>query len=353
MISRVKPNKIIATALLRWHRDVDREMPWKETKDPYKIWISEIILQQTRVAQGLGYYERFVQTLPDIRALASADEDEVLALWKGLGYYSRARNIHKTAKYIVAHHNGIFPQRYEDILALSGIGPYTAAAIASFAFGQAYAVLDGNVFRVLSRYYGESTPIDTPAGKIAFTALADQSIDRERPAQYNQAIMDLGALICKPSNPQCDLCPLKGSCISAHDPIVNDLPVKSKKTKIRNRFFHYFIMEKEGKIVLQKRSNQDIWKGLYEPPMIEYDTSHVPIEIVKNDLNKQGLNINKIKKESSTTQQLSHQKIHATFYRVEWGGVGTSEWVDRSKAATLAYPRCVDLFLEEYFKGLN
>ena len=350
MISRGTPTQIIATALLRWHQEVDREMPWKETRDPYKIWISEIILQQTRVAQGWSYYERFVKELPTIRALAAADEDEVLALWKGLGYYTRARNIHKSAKQILTKYNGKFPQRYEDILALPGIGPYTAAAIASFAYGQAYAVLDGNVFRVLSRYYGVSTPIDSSSGKRMFAVLADESMDRDQPAAYNQAIMDLGALICKPIHPLCDICPLNASCTSAHDPIVNDLPVKSKKTISRNRFFHYFIIEKDGKIVLQKRENQDIWRGLYEPPMIEYDKSKVSLARIKNDLNTMGIITNKIGSATSTTQQLSHQKIHATFYRVEVSSAHTNDWVDKSKAKTLAFPRCVDLYLDEYFR---
>ncbi|MBV5343686.1 A/G-specific adenine glycosylase, partial [bacterium] len=265
------PQHNISKALTNWYNQNKRELPWRDITDPYRIWISEIILQQTRVNQGMRYYLRFVERFPDVKTLAVAEEDEVLKYWQGLGYYSRARNIHKTAKIITEKHKGIFPKNHSDILLLKGIGEYTAAAICSFAYNQPYAVVDGNVFRVLSRVFGIETPIDSTSGKKEFTQLAEKLLDKKEPGLHNQSIMEFGALQCVPVQPDCGVCPLQTVCKAYSLNMADKLPVKATKTKVRERFFNYFYIEYQDKIFIQKRSEKDIWQNLYELPLVESD----------------------------------------------------------------------------------
>ena len=258
-----------ADKLISWYEKNKRDLPWRDTKDPYRIWISEIILQQTRVAQGYDYFVRFIRRFPDVYALAAAEEDEVMKYWQGLGYYSRARNLHAAAQSIVA--NGGFPTTYEKVLALKGVGEYTAAAICSFAYDMPCAVVDGNVYRVLSRWLGIDTPIDTTSGKKLFAQMADELLDKSHPALYNQAIMDFGALQCTPASPDCLLCPLADSCMALANGNVEVLPVKQHKTKVTNRFFNYINVRTDEYTFIRKRTGNDIWKNLYEPMLIEAD----------------------------------------------------------------------------------
>ena len=251
--------------LINWYNEHRRDLPWRNTRDPYRIWISEIILQQTRVSQGLDYYRRFIERFPDVATLACAPEDEVLRLWQGLGYYSRARNLHAAAKSM----NGTFPADYAGVRALKGVGDYTAAAICSIAYEMPYAVVDGNVYRVLSRYFGIDTPIDSTQGKKEFASLADELLDHRRPDLYNQAIMDFGAMVCTPASPDCAGCPLADSCAALASNTVAELPVKAKKTKTTDRYLTYLKIVADGHTFIRKRDNNDIWKGLYEYPLIE------------------------------------------------------------------------------------
>ncbi len=251
-----------------WYAVHRRDLPWRDTGDAYRIWLSEIILQQTRVAQGLDYYLRFVERFPDVFALAAANEDEVLRLWQGLGYYSRARNLHAAARRVAEL--GAFPTTYEGVRALKGVGDYTAAAVCSMAYGQPHAVVDGNVYRVLSRHFGVETPIDTAQGKREFAELADALLDRKQPGLYNQAMMDFGALQCTPRQPDCLSCPLAGSCRALETGRVADFPVKAKRTVPTDRHFVYIYVRCGADILLRRRPSGDIWQGLYEPLLIEF-----------------------------------------------------------------------------------
>lgn len=258
-----------SSVLLAWYDQNKRDLPWRRTKDPYLIWLSEIILQQTRVVQGLAYYNRFSERFPTPRALAEAPEDEVLKYWQGLGYYSRARNLHAAAKSM----QGEFPRTYEGVRALKGVGDYTAAAVCSIAYDMPYAVVDGNVYRVLARVFGIDTPIDSPASKKQFTELAQKLLDKKRPGDYNQAIMDFGATVCTPAAPQCLVCPLAAVCRALADGRVEQLPVKAQKTKISNRYFHYIYVKQGENTWLHKRGAGDVWQNLYEPPLVETKTA--------------------------------------------------------------------------------
>lgn len=253
----------------QWFLVSKRDLPWRSTLDPYYIWLSEIILQQTRIDQGLAYYQKFTETFPSIEMLANASEDQVLKLWQGLGYYSRARNLHYTARYVTNEYNGIFPNDYQRIRALKGVGDYTAAAIASISFNQSYPTIDGNVYRVFARFFGIPDPIDSTSGKKIFKELACELIKGTNPGLHNQAIMEFGALQCTPQKPDCLNCLLRDECYAFSSGKVNDLPVKMKKTKQRDRFFNYFIFIDSENTWLRKRREKDIWKNLYEFPMIE------------------------------------------------------------------------------------
>lgn len=300
--------------LLDWHRnDNQRQLPWKQNATPYSIWLSEIILQQTRVAQGIPYYERFIAAYPNIISLACASDNEVFRLWQGLGYYNRCRNLLHTARYIADTLKGVFPTRYEDILSLKGVGAYTAAAIASFAYDQPYAVVDGNVLRLLARYFGITTPIDSTEGKKQMAQLAQDLLSKEAPATYNQAIMDFGATVCTPALPQCDECPFATQCQAYKKDTVSLLPIKSKKALNKTRHFNYIIWESESKIWLQKREQKDIWRGLYEPFLIE-TPKPVTMKKLAALLQQRGMIMDQLKEAGASTQKLSHQTIKAQFY---------------------------------------
>ncbi len=307
-----------ASILIEWYEINKRDLPWRNTKDPYKIWISEIILQQTRVVQGYDYFMRFIRRFPDLKTLAEATEDEVLKYWQGLGYYSRARNLHAAAKSM----EGTFPTDYRQVRALKGVGNYTAAAICSIAFGQPYAVVDGNVYRVLSRYFAIETPIDTTEGKKEFAVLAQELLDKQRPGLYNQAIMDFGAIQCTPASPNCLLCPLSDSCLSLSKGMVDKLPVKQNKTKVRNRYFNYIYVRMGAHTFLNKRSANDIWKGLYELPLIETERPlngceellQHPVFISFLEGQMAVRDIRLVKK--GVKHVLSHQIIYADFYEI-------------------------------------
>jgi A/G-specific adenine glycosylase len=275
--------KSLAHKLIEWYQINRRVLPWRGINDPYRIWISEIILQQTRVAQGLDYYNRFIGRFPDVHTLAAADEQEVLRHWQGLGYYSRARNLHVTARHIETFFGGKFPDDYETILSLKGIGEYTAAAIASFAFGAPYPVVDGNVFRFLSRFFAVDEPIDTTKGKKMFTELADQIMDKSQAGLYNQAIMEFGALQCIPVSPDCSLCPFEAQCSANASGRIGDFPVKRNKTKTKTLYLYYFHIRSGNHIYLKKRKEKGIWQNLYEFPLIESETSLEWEDLVATD----------------------------------------------------------------------
>ncbi len=293
--------------LLQWYRENQRELPWRSSKDPYKIWLSEIILQQTQVVQGTNYYLKFVNSFPNIQSLANADEETVLKLWQGLGYYSRARNLHASAKLIVEQYDGKFPQSYQDILKLKGVGPYTAAAIASFCFGEPYAAVDGNVYRFISRLKGIHTAIDTGEGKKEFALTAQDMLNVRNPGDHNQAMIEFGALVCRPANPSCQTCLFNKDCVAFRKNYVADLPVKSKKVKQRKRYFNYFFIEADGRVYIEKRINDDIWKNLYQLPMVETEKK-VAINKVFSNADVRPMLIDKRK------HILSHQIIEASFY---------------------------------------
>ena len=298
--------------ILQWYAEHGRALPWRESADPYKIWVSEIILQQTRVAQGMDYYRRFVRAFPTVEALAEADEDEVMHQWQGLGYYSRARNLHAAARQVVAR--GAFPDTLDEVRRLKGVGDYTAAAICSFAFGLPVAVVDGNVYRVLSRYFALATPIDTSAGKKAFAELAADLLpkDADRVADYNQALMDFGALQCVPATPHCETCPLADSCGARGEQLVADFPVKSHRTQVKERHFVYIdVVTPEGRW-LHRRGAGDIWQGLYEVPLLEFDHAPSLQEVQAHPFVRQQL------PEGGVWTQVARQRKHVLTHRVLW-----------------------------------
>ncbi len=352
---KVKNEKDFSRLLLRWNRQKNkRQMPWKGEKDPYKIWLSEIILQQTRVEQGLAYYHRFVENFPDIHQLANAPDSEVFKLWEGLGYYTRCRNLIATARYISKELQGKFPDTYEEIKSLKGIGPYTAAAISSFAFNLPYAVVDGNVFRVLSRVFGIHKPIDSTEGKKYFTQLANGILDKKKPGIYNQAIMDFGAIICKPAVPLCNECVFKKTCFAFLHNKINVLPVKEKKIRIKKRWFYYLVIEHQHKIAIQQRIEKDIWNQLYEFPMIEMGEEATAEEII---LQAEKLNLLQKKNYELVTvsplfkQQLSHQLIAGQFIKIKLTGKPLLKknqlWVTNKQLKKFAFPRFINHYLDK------
>ena len=318
-MSLKKPdNKKFTPQLLKWNKEKNtRQMPWKGEKDPYKIWLSEIILQQTRVEQGLNYYNRFIEIFPTIHDLANAKDEKVFKLWEGLGYYTRCRNLLHTARFIAKELRGEFPVKYDDIKNLKGIGPYTAAAISSFAFNLPYAVVDGNVFRVLARFFGISTATDTAEGKNKFTALANKLLDKNFPGIYNQAIMDFGAVVCKPAAPLCLTCAQKKNCVAFLQNKVDKLPVKEKKISIKKRFFYYIIFKYKNKVAIRQRTGKDIWQQLFEFMLIEKNKESGYKQLLKK-AEQEGLLIKNEYEVKSVSpvikQQLSHQLIMAVYY---------------------------------------
>lgn len=346
--------------LLEWYPHNRRDLPWRNTQNPYIIWLSEIILQQTRVAQGLPYFEKFLQKYPNVEDLANAPAEEVMRLWQGLGYYSRARNLHQCAKEITEKYGGDFPGDYKSLLKLKGVGSYTAAAIASFAFGEKVAVVDGNVFRVLSRYFGVSTDIASSSGKKEFESLANNLIPEDKPGEFNQAIMEFGALQCIPKNPDCEQCLLKAGCFAYKHSMVGELPVKINKLKIRERHFLYSYIVCGREIVVKQRGKGDIWEGLFDFPMAESNTG----------INKDSLDLliaNEIKEigtqivynpDFSFKHILTHQRIFATFVKIiveqeshsklqSWANEKGYRLVDFEILEKLAKPRLILKFLNE------
>ena len=307
---------IFTEILLDWYADNKRDLPWRDTKNPYLIWISEIILQQTRVVQGYEYFLRFIRRFPDVETLASATEDEVLKYWQGLGYYSRARNLHSAAKSM----NNKFPESYQEVRALKGVGDYTAAAICSIAYDMPYAVVDGNVYRVLSRYWGIDTPIDSTEGKKLFAALADEMLDKSRPAAYNQAIMDFGAIQCTPQSPGCMFCPLADGCVALSKGLVMKLPVKQHKPKVSNRYFNYIYVRMGACTFIHKRTDDDIWKNLFELPLIETEKDLSEEDFYASPLFRSLFVEGEIPVVRSILRNvkhvLSHRVIYTNFYEV-------------------------------------
>ena len=303
-------------SLIDWYSEHKRDLPWRSTRDPYKIWLSEILLQQTRVDQGMPYYQRFVHKYPNVKALASAKSEDVLKLWEGLGYYSRAKNLHRCAKDIIEKYNGIFPNNYKELLTLPGIGPYSAAAIASFAYQEPVAVLDGNVYRVLSRVFGLKDDITQSKTAKKFTRLANELLDAKQPDEYNQAIMEYGAMQCKPNNPVCNDCKLAPKCYAFLNNQQKSLPVKSKKIKVSTKYFNYFVFEKDNKLAMKKRDDSGIWKGLYDFYLVSSDIQQ-NIEELLLDLKLNGKHslIQEVSKEYKHI--LSHQRIYAKFYKIK------------------------------------
>lgn len=320
-------------------------MPWKGEKDPYKIWLSEIILQQTRVEQGMDYYYRFIRRFPTIRDLAEAREEEVFKLWEGLGYYSRCRNLIHTARQISRDHNAVFPDDYSEILALRGVGPYTAAAIASFAFNQPKAVLDGNVFRVLARVFGINMPTDSTMGKKVFSEWADALIDLKNPGIYNQAIMDFGATVCKPLSPACSTCVFSKTCYARIHGKTASLPARKKKAKIGRRYFNYLVLSYRGRIAIRKRTGKDIWQDLYEFPLIESSGVMQQKKLISQARERQWISGEKITALGSPRefrQQLSHQTITGAFFFYKLGQKPAGSdwiWVSSEKLIDFTFPR--------------
>ena len=353
-------NKFFSSTLLHWNDTMNtRQMPWKGEKDPYKIWISEIILQQTRVQQGLGYYERFVQTFPDIKSLAGAPEQQVYKLWQGLGYYSRCKNLIATAKFIHEDLGGKFPEKFEHILSLKGIGNYTASAIASFAFNLPYAVLDGNVSRVLSRFFGKEIPVNTTEGKKFYASFSQFLLDKKSPASYNQAIMDFGATVCKPALPLCFECPLKIECVAFLKNKVNDLPFNTKVIKQKERFFNYLVIENKKRIYVAKRTGKDIWQNLYEFVLIETKTWVNDKDILNNQellsfLDQEDFTVLAVSQKIS--QKLTHQLINGRFIHVETKkplSIKTHFPANQEQLKTLPFPKFIASYLTDKNVSLN
>ncbi len=310
-----------AKQVLRWHATNPRPLPWDDgPRDPYHIWISEIIMQQTRIEQGAAYYLNFVKRFPSVRNLADAPLDEVIRAWQGLGYYSRARNIHKAATHIVHELDGFFPTTYEGLLRLPGVGPYSAAAIASFAYALPYPVVDGNVKRVIARFAGITSSIDDAVVHKEIQSVAAAFMGKESPGTFNQAIMNFGALVCKPRNPDCPTCPLSGKCFALQNDLVDQLPVRTKKKSNTIRHFHFITLHWSGKLLLERRSAKDIWHGLYAPPVMESNSTRMPAGKVLNAFIT-GLvgHTDFVKTHSSPVVQqlLSHQTIIGRFHHVD------------------------------------
>jgi len=346
-----------AKKIIGWYEENKRPLPWRETTDPYKIWLSEVILQQTRVAQGLQYYHRFIEQYPTISSLASAREQDVLRMWQGLGYYTRARNLHKGAKKVVEEYKGVFPSSFIELQKIPGIGSYTAAAIASISFREQIAVVDGNVFRVLARIFGIDEDILSNKGKATFFNLANELISHKEPDTFNQAIMEFGALQCVPKNPACEVCVFKKQCVAYHNDLQALLPVKAKKQKNRKRYLYYFVLAKGKNLMMRQRVGKDIWHGLHDFYLIE-STKPQPVEkLVKG--NSMFKHIKKILPENISSvykHVLSHQTLFATFIRLPWDENFASISLDHSKEykfyslkkiSDLPKPVLITRFLEE------
>lgn len=347
--------KYFTYTLMHWHETENKRiMPWKGEKDPYKIWLSEVILQQTRVAQGLGYYMKFLKNYPTINALAKADDTDVFKAWEGLGYYSRCRNLLRTARKVVEEYDGVFPKEYHEILKLQGIGPYTAAAIASFAFNAPAAVVDGNVLRVLARFFGKKLPIDTSEGRKYFSELAQKQIDTTSPALYNQAIMDFGATICTPKNPGCALCPLQQNCKAFKTNSVEKLPVKLTKLTKKHRFFTYLICRYNNGVLIKQRLDKDIWQHLHEYFLYESEapigwTTESAWDWFASHFKTNQFTVVSVSK--TFTQQLTHQCLRGQFIEIQLhslpAGLQHLQLVSESVIKDLAFPKFITQYMQQ------
>jgi A/G-specific adenine glycosylase len=343
---------IFSKTLIHWYSNNKRNLPWRQTKNPYYIWLSEIILQQTQVKQGLPYYEAFVAEFPSIFHLAKADESKVLKLWQGLGYYSRARNLHATAKYIISEFDGEFPNNYKDLLKLKGIGDYTASAIASICFNENTAVVDGNVYRVLSRYFGIDTPINSSKGAKEFKALAQELIDIKQSAEFNQAIMEFGAIQCKPKNPDCTVCPFNKGCIAFNKSRIAELPVKIKSAKAKKKYFNFLVfISKDDKTILEKREGKGIWKNLYQFPLVETE-NNVTIGVLKSLIKNYSLLKNEsyeitLYNKDVIIHKLSHQHLYTKFWIINLDNLNV-DGVKISEIRDYAVPILIGDFIEAF-----
>nr|WP_321221741.1 A/G-specific adenine glycosylase [uncultured Psychroserpens sp.] len=338
--------------LTRWYSVNKRDLPWRLTKNPYHIWLSEIIMQQTQIKQGLPYYEAFVTNFPSVFDLANANEQDILKLWQGLGYYSRARNLHASAKYIVNDLNGEFPSTYKTLLKLKGVGDYTASAISSICFKEPHAVVDGNVYRVLARYFGISTPINTTLGIKEFKVLATKLLDTKNPGDYNEAIMEFGAIQCKPKNPDCALCPLNNSCVALQRDKVDNLPVKIKKTKVSNKYFNFLVIISQDKqTVFEKRVSKGIWQNLYQFPLIESTKSLESHEFDQLNLDDTILKDTSIEyslyNEVDIIHKLSHQHLYTKFWIIEVKKIESSS-IPVSEVKNYPTPILISNFIDAF-----
>lgn len=340
----------LGNRLLKWYLANKRDLPWRHTKDPYKIWLSEVILQQTQVIQGLSYYNAFVRAFPTVDLLAKAKEDTVLKMWQGLGYYSRARNLHAAAKVVHTQYKGAFPKTYNEIRSLKGVGNYTAAAISSMAYNLPYAVVDGNVYRVLSRVFGIHTPINSTQGIKEFQELANELLVKNKAGMYNQAIMEFGARQCKPVNPDCERCVLNDKCVAFSTQKVSHLPVKLKKTKIKNRYFNYFVLiDKNDRVIVNQRKGKDIWQGLYELFLIETE-KETPLKSLLNSKELKAFGKNFVVKDEHKNYKhiLSHQHLHSNFYVLKYNVsfAGKHQTISLKDIKKPAWPRLIERFLQ-------
>ncbi len=341
---------IFSNSLTHWYLQNKRDLPWRNTADPYPIWLSEIMLQQTRVAQGTPYFMSFITSFPTVFDLAAANEEQVLKLWQGLGYYSRARNLHKTAQYVARELSGIFPSTYKDLLKLKGVGEYTAAAIASFSYNEVVPVVDGNVFRVLSRYFDITTDIALASARKEFAALAFELMPKDNPALFNQAIMEFGALQCVPKNPNCSICIFNESCAALQKKKIDQLPFKSKKIKVRNRYFNYLIIaDKTGNTIIQKRTSKGIWQNLYEFPLIETEQEE-NFDCISKRIRDESFPEKTILSileynQKSVIHKLSHQHLHIKFWKVTIKDT-IEDGIDQEKLKTYPFPIVIYNFIE-------
>ena len=348
---------IFSNSLIHWYLNNKRDLPWRNTQNPYNIWLSEIMLQQTRVAQGLPYYLDFISAFPTVYDLAKAPEEKVLKHWQGLGYYSRARNLHFTAQFVANELKGEFPNNYKELLKLKGIGEYTAAAIASFSFNEAVPVVDGNVFRVLSRYFNIETDISLATAKKEFSELALELMPKNDPATFNQAIMEFGALQCVPKNPNCENCIFNSSCLALQKKKVQALPVKLKKTKISNRFFNYIVFEDENlNTLIQKRDQKGIWQNLYEFPLIETERE-MDLDTVSELISNKYQSEYKITRISNLNlkgqlHKLSHQHLNINFWKVKVKGEILGG-INGTKIKEFPFPKVIFDFIEKQYTELS
>lgn len=336
----------IASLIISWDKSHDRYLPWRGEKNPYKVWVAEIILQQTRVEQGMKYYHRFIHNFPTVKDLADAEIDQLMLAWEGLGYYSRARNMHSTAKYIAYQCHGSFPENYHELLQLKGIGPYTAAAIASFAFGKPYAAVDGNVYRILSRLYNYSWPIDQVSSKKKFKAAAQQLLGKKDPAAFNQAMMNFGALICTPKRPGCQNCIVSKYCEGRKKGKIALLPLKRKKTRRKTRYFSFWVFkDKQGNFFLEKRDSKDIWRNMYQFPLQEHNS--------EKDFNQDPTSLDEILAISKIYKQvLTHQTIFARFFVISTASNKIKDLrlltvVKKDKLRNFAFPKIINCYLDD------